>query len=92
MPVSNLIALLPGHLLLLLALTHVIDRGGAYVYLWIALPIVTLAYDISHRWAPDWRLAVSIPILLYAILWASLITLLERIVVLGGESAGNLSS
>lgn len=89
-PVSNLIALLPGHLLLLLALTLVVDRGGDYVYLWIALPVVTLAYDASFRWSPRGVLALSIPVTLYAILWASLITLLERIVVLarglGGQS------
>ncbi|UCF09547.1 MAG: hypothetical protein JSW65_05650 [Candidatus Bipolaricaulota bacterium] len=87
-PVSNLVALLPGHLLVLLALTLVVDGGGSYGYLWLVLPVATLGYDAAFRWRLPGRLALSIPIILYAILWASLITLLERIVVLARGVGG----
>jgi hypothetical protein len=80
---SPILGLLPGHLLVLFALTLVVPGGGPWVYLWLAVPALSVVYDAASRWPLPDRIALSISLLAYAILWASLVTLLERIIVLG---------
>ena len=77
--ISELIALLPGHLMLLLAAGYVAPETTFLVYLWLAVPVATIAYDATFRWAFPPRVAASISSGLYAIIWADLATLLERI-------------
>ena len=90
-PVSNLIALFPGHLLLLLAIA-LLPEPDRLAALWAIVPIATLAYDLVSRNAPEGVVRTSISIGLYAILWAVLFALLERIIAIqrgfgpGGET------
>jgi len=79
-PVSNVLSLLPGHLLLLLALA-LSSVPRELIGLWILIPAITLAYDwVSMRTHWGRRLRSSILIILYGILWADLLYLLERII------------
>ena len=91
-PPSNLLSLLPGHLLLLLCLCLVTPGGSPWVYLWLPVPVLTVAYDAVFRWRVSRRCAMSISLGAYAILWASLVTLLERIIVLGRGLEGYAES
>jgi len=90
-PVSNLIALFPGHLLLLLAIA-LLPEPDRLAALWTIVPIATLAYDLVSRNAPEGLFRTSTSIGLYAILWAVLFALLERIIAIkrgfepGGET------
>ena len=88
--VSELTALLPGHLMLLFAAWYVAPQELRLVYLWLAVPVATMAYDATFRWAIPRVLGASISSGLYAIIWADLAILLERILArgrgLGGRS------
>jgi len=90
-PVSNLIALFPGHLLLLLAIA-LLPEPDRLAALWTIVPITSLAYDLVSRNAPEGLFRTSTSIGLYAILWAVLFALLERIIAIkrgfgpGGET------
>jgi hypothetical protein len=81
-PPSNLLALVPGHLLLLFAIST-LDAPDTLASLWAILPAVTIGYDALARQATtSVRRRVSILIGLYAILWADVIVLLERTIAL----------
>jgi hypothetical protein len=88
-PVSNLVALVPGHLLVLL-IVALLESPGFLAWLWTILPAATLLYDSIGR-SPRFRLRtrMSISIILYVILWADLFFLLERGVVLHRQLGGN---
>ncbi len=84
-PVSNLLALFPGHLLLLLAISSLAapDRLG---YVWAIVPPATVLYDLI-AWRGPFRVPIrtSISAVLYAIIWADLFFLLERLIALTRE-------
>ena len=81
-PPTNLMALLPGHLLLLLAIS-MLDAPDALASCWALLPTTTVAYDVIARQTTiPARRRVSILIGLYAILWIDVIVLLERTIAL----------
>ncbi|MGB2983177.1 MAG: hypothetical protein WBC63_04865 [Candidatus Bipolaricaulia bacterium] len=80
-PVSNLLALFPGHLLLLLAVS-LLERPNGLAALWAIVPAVSVAYDAVSLNGPRGRVRASILIGLYAILWAVLFTLLERVIAI----------
>jgi len=84
-PVSNLLALFPGHLLLLLALSS-LTAPDVLVYIWALVPPATVLYDFI-AWRCLFRAAVrtSISAVLYAIIWADLFFLLERLIALTRE-------
>jgi hypothetical protein len=80
-PISNVLSLFPGHLLLLLVIA-LLDAPNGLAAVWAAVPAVSIAYDLVSRHAPRGRGRTSMLIGLYAILWAALFALLERVVVL----------
>ena len=84
-PVSNLLPLFPGHLLLLLAIAS-IQVPDVLAYAWAAVPAATVLYDLIawKRWlrAP---VRASISAVLYAIIWADVFFLLERVIALTRE-------
>jgi len=88
-PVSNLMSLVPGHLLVLL-IVALLETPGLLAWLWTILLPVTILYDIvgcSARIRPKVRLSISS--ILYGILWADLFFLLERAIVLHRRIEGN---
>jgi hypothetical protein len=77
-PVADLLALLPGHLLLLFGL-GTLDKPDALGLVWVCLPVGSLAYDgLSAR--PAFRGQRSILAGLYGIIWLVVFFLLERFV------------
>lgn len=86
-PVSNVLSLLPGHLLLLLGLTWVRASNG-WIALWILVPVLSVAYDAVSLLVRNQRLRTSTATSLYAILWAVLFVLLERLVAIGRALEG----
>ncbi len=77
-PVANLLALLPGHLLLLFGL-GTLQKPDALGLAWVSLPIGSVAYDwLSAR--PAFRGRRSILAGLYAIIWLVVFFLLERFI------------
>ncbi len=88
-PVSNLMSLTPGHLLVLL-IVALLEAPGLLAWFWAILLPVTIVYDAvgrSARIRPKVRLSISS--ILYVILWADLFFLLERAVVLHRQVQGN---
>jgi hypothetical protein len=81
-PVSNVLSLFPGHLLLLLGISLLPNPDGLAA-LWAVVPIVSVGYDLAATHGPKGRARTSTLIGLYAILWAVLFTLLERVIAIG---------
>jgi hypothetical protein len=82
--VANLLALFPGHLLLLFALGLLPGSVKELVFLWMVIPVMTVFYDIASLWFPlakgrRWSILAG----LYCIIWADLFFLLERVIVVG---------
>jgi len=87
-PASNLVSLFPGHLLLLLILA-LLEDPGSLAWLWMLIPLATVAYDATARSARlSTRRRMSISMILYVILWADLFYLLERAIVLHRQLSG----
>jgi len=81
-PPSNLMALFPGHLLLLFAIST-LDAPDTLAMLWAIIPVVTVGYDwMARQTTGSPRRRVSILLGLYAILWADVIVLLERTIAM----------
>jgi len=81
-PISNLLALFPGHLLLLFVVST-LEAPDMLANLWAIIPAATIAYDwVTRQATPPSRRRVSILVGLYAILWADVIVLLERTIAL----------
>jgi len=78
-PVANVLPLLPGHLLLLLAVA-LVPNPGVLAWLWTILPAASVAYDIVTVWMRDGIARRSILATLYCILWADLFVLLDRVI------------
>jgi len=88
-PVSNLLSLFPGNLLVLLIIA-LLDHPNTLAWLWTIVPVATLAYDAFGRSEkPSSFVRMSISLILYGILWADLFFLLERAVVLHRQISGN---
>jgi hypothetical protein len=81
-PVSNVLSLFPGHLLLLLGISLLPNPDGL-AGLWAAVPVVSIGYELTATHVPKGRLRTSTLIGLYAILWAVLFALLERVIAIG---------
>lgn len=80
--VANVLPLYPAHLLLLLAIARLPDSTwlGA---LWTILPVASLAYDaVAVLWSGRRRPRASILSGLYAIIWADIFYLWERVIAL----------
>jgi len=73
------VRLLPGHALLFLALGLVGARAGLWA--WLAVPPLTVALDLART-----RL---LALVMYAILWLALFSLLHQVVALGRNLAGS---
>ena len=87
-PVANVLPLFPAHLLLLLAIARLPDPAFLGI-LWTLVPAVSLAYDVvtvNEPWGRRFR--ASILAGLYAILWADLFFLWERVIVLARGISG----
>jgi len=85
-PVSNLLALFPGHLLLLLAISSSLEGPDGLAYVWAVVPPATILYDsISWRGILRPPIRTSISVILYVIIWADLFFLVERLIALTRE-------
>ena len=79
---ANLLSLFPGHLLLLLGVS-LLDTPDGLAAVWLVLPILTIVYEeAGSRMRAGWA-RTSILIGGYAILWAVLFALLERLIAIG---------
>jgi hypothetical protein len=77
-PAANLLALLPGHLLLLFAL-GTLPQPDLLGVIWGSLPLGSLVYDwVSTRQPFPWRRSILTG--LYAIIWLVVFFLLERLI------------
>jgi len=87
--VANLLPLFPGHLLLLFALSIIPGQNTGLVALWMIIPAASVLYDlVSLRKGQLAPKQVSILTVLYCIIWADLLALLERVVALGRDLHG----
>ena len=84
-PVSNLLALFPGHLLLLMAISS-LAAPDRLAFVWAIVPPATVLYDLM-AWKGLLRkpIRTSISAILYVIIWADLFFLLERLIALTRE-------
>ncbi|MFC2099868.1 hypothetical protein ACFLSF_03460 [Candidatus Bipolaricaulota bacterium] len=81
-PISNLMALFPGHLLLLFAIST-LEAPDTLASFWAIIPAATVGYDwMARQKTGSVRRRVSILLGLYAILWADVIVLLERTIAM----------
>ncbi|MCK5828111.1 hypothetical protein KAH43_06245 [Candidatus Bipolaricaulota bacterium] len=88
-PLSNLLALFPGHLLVLIIIA-LLNQPDKLAWLWTLVPLATIAYDaVGRSLKLSSVLRVSISMILYGILWADLFFLLERAVVLHRQISGD---
>jgi len=78
-PISNVLSLFPGHMLLLLAVS-LVESPDRLAALWAIVPIATIIYDQASLRMPVGPARTSILIGGYAILWAVLFALLERLI------------
>jgi hypothetical protein len=86
-PIANVVALYPGHLLLLIALS-LVPASSLLGAVWCALPVATMAYDVATR-RPNLVGRRSILAGLYCIIWAVVFFLLEQAIVLGKDLSGS---
>ena len=87
-PSSNLLALFPGHLLVLI-IVALLDQSQGLAWLWTFIPPLTIAYDaVGRNAALSSLVRKSISMILYVILWTDLFFLLERAVVLHRQISG----
>ena len=79
---ANLLSLFPGHLLLLFGIS-LIETPDGLAAIWLVIPILSIAYEeTGSRMSGGW-VRTSILIGAYAILWAVLFALLERLIAVG---------
>ncbi|MBN1859811.1 hypothetical protein JW848_11505 [Candidatus Bipolaricaulota bacterium] len=88
-PLAGLIALLPGHLLLLFAILFTAGADRWLMIVWLLVIPWTIVYDAVGRSAYGWRGRTSISAGSYAIIWSALLFLLERAIVVGRELEGS---
>ncbi|MCI2425064.1 hypothetical protein LM599_03485 [Candidatus Acetothermia bacterium] len=80
---GNLLGLLPGHLLLLLAIVAVPLPSG-FVYLWILVPTLTIAYDLlANEFSIKMRIRILFVTITYCIIWSVLFLLARQIIIAG---------
>jgi len=80
-PITNVLSLLPGHLLVLL-MVSLLEAPDLLAAVWASIPAATIAYDVVSFGAPKGSVRTSTLIGLYAILWAVPIALLERVIAI----------
>lgn len=86
-PVANLLALLPGHLLILFGL-GTLSRPDLLALVWCALPVGSALYDVASA-RTSFCGRASILSGLYGILWLVVFFLLERLIVEGKGITGH---
>jgi len=88
-PMSNIVGLFPGHLLLLVAMSFLSSLGPGLFFLWMLIPAASAVYDYLGRGVRiTGRAKKSILAGLYCIIWADVFFLLERIIVVGRGYSG----
>jgi hypothetical protein len=81
---SNPLALFPGHLLLLFALSIVMGENTVWIVLWMIIPAASVLYDwIAPTDKALSPVRVSMLTGLYSIIWGDVFVLLERVIALG---------
>lgn len=91
-PLAGLITLLPGHLLLLFAVLFTSGADPWLVAVWLLVIPSTIVYDAVGRSAHGWTGRTSISAGSYAIIWAALLFLLERAIVVGRGLEGSVAA
>jgi len=81
--VARLLPLFPGHLLLLFAVGLLPEPSPELAAVWMVIPAATMCYDALTEWRRSRKVDWSILAGLYAIIWADLFYLLERVIALG---------
>ena len=91
-PLAGLITLLPGHLLLLFAVLFTAGADLALMIVWLLVIPWTIIYDAAGRSTYGWKGRTSISAGSYAIIWAALLFLLERVIVVGRGLEGSVAA
>ncbi len=91
-PLAGLITLLPGHLLLLFAILFTSGSDLWLMVVWLLVIPWTIVYDAVGRSASGWTGRTSISAGSYAIIWAALLFLLERVIVAGRGLEGSVAA
>jgi len=84
---GNLLYLLPGHVALLLGL-GMVGGASALWWAWLALIAATVAFDWNAHGPLGFEAQRRVAMALYALIWADVLFLIERLVRLGGELEG----
>lgn len=82
---GNLLYLMPGHVMLLFALTWINQPVIALWWVWIALVAWTLAFDLAAHQGWPFPLKRATATLLYVLVWAAMFFLLHELVRLGAK-------
>ncbi|MFW6104780.1 MAG: hypothetical protein ACOC6I_02950 [Candidatus Bipolaricaulota bacterium] len=82
-PVDSLIGLIPGHYLILFALT-LDDSVGLHIYLiWSLLIFTTLGYDLLNNRSGGGRVVKLTMMILYCIIWGVIVFLFQNLLIYG---------
>lgn len=84
---GNLLYLLPGHVALLFGVS-VAGGAPALWWAWLALIAATVAFDRAAHSALAFEAQKRVVMALYALIWADILFLIERLVRLGGKLEG----
>ncbi len=80
---NNLLGLLPGHLLLLLAVVA-IPLTPLWVYVWTLVPVLTITYDLlANEFSVKLRIRILFATITYCIIWSVIFSLVRQIIVAG---------
>lgn len=91
-PLAGLITLLPGHLLLLFAILYTSGPDLWPMVVWLLVIPWTIVYDAVGRSVFGWTGRTSISAGSYAIIWAALLFLLERVIIAGRGLEGSVAA
>lgn len=84
-PVASMIGLIPGHYLILLALT-LNDSVYLYIYpLWSFLILATLGYDLLTNGEEKGKVGKLTTMILYCIIWGVIVFLFQNLLIKGLE-------
>lgn len=82
-PVDSLLGLIPGHYLILFALT-LDDSVNLYIYfIWSLLIISTLGYDLLNNSGGEGRVVKLTMMIIYCIIWGVIVFLFQNLLING---------
>jgi len=82
---GNLLYLMPGHVVLLFALSWIKQPVIALWWVWVALVAGTIAFDVTAQRAWPFEARRRAIVLLYVLVWSAIFFLLHQLIALGGN-------